>query len=165
MTDKHSFDMVSKVDFSEVDNAINLSQKEIVNRYDLKDSESELKFVQSDEKINLESSDEYKLKAIYEILKLKLAKRNVSIKSLTLGKIEGSLGGRVKQEIKIQQGLSQEKAKEIAKDIKTQKLKVQIQIQNDAVRVSGKKIDDLQATMQFLKEKEYDFLMQFENYR
>jgi uncharacterized protein YajQ (UPF0234 family) len=161
----HSFDLASKIDAQEIDNAVNQALKEIATRYDLKDSSSTISFARNDSKLFLSSSDEYKLKAIYEILKQKMIKRTISIKALTEKEIEQALGGTVKQEIIIQQGISKERAKDIVKDIKSTKIKVQVQIQNDQIRVSSKKIDDLQAIIKFIKEKDYPLHLQFINLR
>ena len=165
MADNHSFDIVSEIDFQEVTNAIAQAEKEISQRYDLKDSKSEINFDQKEKKLKLESSEEYKLKAVVEILTLKFVKRNISPKALEPGEIESSLGGRVKQEIKLNQGISAEKAKEINKDIKESKMKVQTQIQGEQIRVIAKKIDDLQDTMKLIREKDYKIPVQFTNYR
>ena len=165
MADNHSFDIVSEVDFQELSNALNQTEKEVSQRFDLKDSKTTLEFNPTEKQIHINSQDEYKLKAVYEILKAKLVKRNISLKALDPGKIESALGGRAKQDIKILQGLDKEKAKLINSDIKESKLKVQSQIQDEKIRVSSQKIDFLQSLISLLKSKEYNFPIQFTNYR
>jgi uncharacterized protein YajQ (UPF0234 family) len=161
----HSFDIVSKVDMQEVINAINQAEKEVGTRFDLKDSGSEITLKESEKKIHLVSSDDYKIKAVLEILNQKLLKRNVSIKAFKPGDIESRAGNTVKQEITIQSGLSQEHAKTLIRDIKDEKFKVQTQIQGDQIRVVAKKIDDLQSVIQFIRGKNYPFDVQAINYR
>jgi uncharacterized protein YajQ (UPF0234 family) len=158
-----SFDIVSKVDLQEVDNAVNQASKEIAQRYDFKGSKSEI--TQEKETIKILADDDYKLKAVIDVLQSKLIKRNIPIKSLDYGKVEQASGGMVRQQITIQQGISKEKGKEIVAAIKESKLKVQGQIQDDQVRVTGKNRDDLQDTIQFLKAKDLDIEMQYTNFR
>jgi cyclic-di-GMP-binding protein len=158
-----SFDIVSKVDLQEVDNAVNQASKEIAQRYDFKGSKSEL--TQEKDQIKILADDDYKLKAVIDVLQSKLIKRAIPIKALDYGKLEQASGGMVRQIITIQQGISKEKGKEIVAAIKDSKLKVQGQIQDDQVRVTGKNRDDLQATIQFLKGKDMDIEMQFTNFR
>ena len=165
MADNHSFDIVSEIDFQEVTNAVNQAKKEVLQRYDLKDSNTEIDFDPKEKKLKLSSSEEFKLKATVEILIQKLIKRNISPKALDHGEMESALGGRAKQEITLTAGISTEKAKEINRDIKDSKLKVQTQIQGEQIRVSAKKIDDLQEVMKLLREKEYSLPLQFNNYR
>jgi uncharacterized protein YajQ (UPF0234 family) len=160
-----SFDIASKIDHQELDNAINQTLKEIENRYDLKDANSEITFKSTEHKLAFSAADEFKLKSVYEIFKQKLVKRGISIKAMNPGKIESALGGTAKQEIQVQNGIPKEKAKEIVKEIKSTGIKVQAQIQEDQIRVSGKKLDDLQAVIRFLKEKDFEIDMQFTNYR
>ncbi len=164
-SDMHSFDIGSKIDYQEMDNAINQTNKEVETRYDLKDAESEIDFNKTDHKLNFQAKDEFKLKAVIEIFKQKLIKRQISPKALMPGEIKAALGGTAKQEIKLQQGIPKDKAKDIVKDIKDTGLKVQTQIQDDQIRVSSKKIDDLQAIMAALKDKDYGIHAQFLNYR
>ena len=158
-----SFDIVSKVDLQEVDNAVNQASKEIAQRYDFKGSKSEL--TQEKDQIKILADDDYELKAVIDVLQSKLIKRAIPIKALDYGKLEQASGGMVRQIITIQQGISKEKGKEIVAAIKDSKLKVQGQIQDDQVRVTGKNRDDLQATIQFLKGKDMDIEMQFTNFR
>ena len=163
MAKEPSFDVVSQVDMQEVSNALNQTTKEISQRYDFKGSKSEV--VKDDEGIKITTEDEMRLNAIVDILKSKFIKRGVSIKNLEYGKIEDAAGGMVRQKIKIKQGIDSDVAKKITKDIKETKLKVQAQIQDDQVRVSGKKIDDLQSVIAFLKEKDYGLDLQYINFR
>ena len=162
MAKEPSFDVVSQVDMQEVSNALNQTTKEISQRYDFKGSKSEV--VKDDDGIKITTEDEMRLNAIVDILKSKFIKRGVSIKNLEYGKIEDAAGGMVRQKIKIKQGIDSDVAKKITKDIKETKLKVQAQIQDDQVRVSGK-IDDLQSVIAFLKEKDYGLDLQYINFR
>ena len=158
-----SFDIVSKVDMQEVDNAINQVKKEITQRYDFKGTKSEIDL--KDEAITVLADDDYKLKAIIDILQSKILKRDISLRSLDYGKEEPASGSMIRQVITIKQGIATEKGKEINKIIKEKKLKVQSQIQGDQVRVTGKKIDDLQEVIQLLKGKDLDVDLQFINMR
>ena len=161
----NSFDIVSKIDLNEVLNAVQQTSKEIQTRYDLKDSKSSVELNDKEHKLLLASSDEYKLKAVTEILGQKLVKRNVPLKGLTYGTIQTASAGAVRQEISLQQGISTEKAKDIVKLIKDSKLKVQASIQGDVVRISGKDRDVLQQAIALLKGKDFGIDMQFMNYR
>ena len=165
MADDHSFDIVSKVDLQEVSNAVQQAMKEIGQRFDFKGSKSNIDLDKGKNQITLIGDDEFKLKAVTDVLQSKLVKRGVSLKSLNYGKIESASAGTVRQVITLQQGIPSEKAKEIVKIIKETKHKVQAQIQQDQVRVVGKKIDDLQALMKLLKEKDLGIHMEFVNYR
>jgi len=165
MADEHSFDIVSKVDIQEVLNAVQQAMKEISQRFDFKDSKSNIELNNDKNEIVIVSDDEYKLKSVIDIFQGKLVKRKVSLKSLIYGKIEPALSGTVKQVITLQQGIPTEKAKEIVKIIKDTKLKIQAEIQKDQVRVRAKKIDDLQSLIRFLKEKDLGIHMEFANYR
>jgi len=165
MADEHSFDIVSKVDMQEVLNAVQQATKELSQRFDFKGSKSSIELSKEKAEITLVSDDEYKLTSLTEILKNKFVKRNVSLKSLTFGKIEKAAGDTVRQIITLQQGIAQEKAKDIVKIIKDTKLKVQAEIQKDQVRVRAKKIDDLQTLIGMLKAKDFDFHIDFINYR
>ncbi|UFS71570.1 YajQ family cyclic di-GMP-binding protein [Geomonas sp. RF6] len=158
-----SFDIVSKVDMQEVDNAVNQTIKEIAQRYDFKGSKSEV--TMEKESIKVLADDDFKLKAIIEILQSKFIKRGISPKALQMGKAEDASGSMVRQIITVQQGISKEKAKEIGAVIKETKLKVQSQIQDDQVRVTGKNIDDLQDVIKTLKGKDLDIELQFVNFR
>jgi hypothetical protein len=158
-----SFDIVSKIDMQEVDNSVNQTIKEIVQRYDFKGSKSEVTLEKDGIKVLTE--DDFRLKAVVDILQSKFIKRGLSLKSLQYGKVEPASGSMVRQFITIQQGISKEKGKEIVAVIKETKLKVQAQIQDDQVRVTGKNIDDLQEVIQLLKGKDLEVEMQFVNMR
>ncbi len=161
----NSFDVVSKIEMPEVANAIQQALKEIQQRYDLKDSKSSIELKEKDNKILLASSDEFKLKAVTEVLQSKLVKRNVPLKGLTYGKLVSAAGSSMTQEITLQSGIPLEKAKDIVKAVKDSKKKVQASIQGDVVRISGKDRDDLQAIMQLLRAGDFGIDMQFTNYR
>lgn len=162
---ENTFDIVSKIDLNEVLNAVQQASKEVQTRYDLKDSKSSIELNEKDNKILLASSDDYKLKAVTEILNQKLVKRNVPLKGLEFGTITPASGGSVRQEIKLQQGIPMEKARDIIKTIKDSKLKVQASIQGDLIRVSGKDRDTLQQAITLLRGKDFGIDMQFTNYR
>jgi len=158
-----SFDVVSKVEMQEVDNAVNQACKEIEQRYDFKGTHNEINLEK--DAIVILAADDYKLQAVVDILKGKLVKRGVSPKCLDFGKKEAASGGAVRQRIDIVQGISKEKGKEIIALIKETKLKVQPQIMEDQVRVTGKQIDDLQEIIQVLKGKDVGIELQFINFR
>jgi cyclic-di-GMP-binding protein len=158
-----SFDVVSTVDLQEVKNAIAQATKELVTRYDLKGTGSEVTL--QGEGLLLTSSDEFKLKAVRDVLEGRLVKRNVPLKALTYEKIEQALGGTVRQAVSLQKGIPTDKAREIVKAVKEAKIKVQASIQADQVRVTGKNRDDLQAVIQLLKGRDFGIDMQFTNYR
>ena len=160
-----AFDIVCKVDLQEVKNAIQHAMKEIVNRFDFKGSGTEIKLVDDGASIELASSDEHKIQAARDVLETKLVKRGIALKALEFGKIESALGGTARQKITLQSGIPTEKAREIVKMVKSTKLKVQVAIQGDQVRVTGKKKDDLQSVMGLLKESDLGIAMQFTNYR
>jgi len=164
MAQENSFDIVSKVDLQEVRNAIDQALKEIHQRFDLKDSHSEIK-MEGNDAIQLASANEYKLEAVKEILGQKLVKRGVSLKNLTYDKVEPAAGSSVRQKIKLQQGIPTEKAKEIVRIVKDSKKKVQASIQGDTVRIAGKDRDDLQAIIATLRGKDLGVELQFTNYR
>jgi uncharacterized protein YajQ (UPF0234 family) len=161
---ENSFDVVSKVDLQEVSNAIQNALKEIHTRFDLKDSKSQVQ-LEGKDAIILSSLDEYKLKAVNDILQGKLVKRGVPLKALTYGTVEPAAGSTVRQKITMQQGIPTEKAKEIVRIIKDSKKKVQASIQGDSVRVSGKDRDTLQEIISMLKGRDFGIDMQFTNYR
>lgn len=165
MADLFSFDVVSKVNMQEVKNAIAQALKEIGQRFDFKGTKTELTLKEKEMELVIVSDDEYKLKSVVDIVRGKLVKRNVSVRAFTFGAVEPALGGLVRQVAKIQNGLAMEKAKEIVKTIKDSKLKVQAQIQGDQVRIQGKSKDELQATIAFLKQKDFGIDLQFTNYR
>jgi hypothetical protein len=165
MAEEHSFDIVCEVNMQEVLNAVDQSTKEIGQRFDFKGSKSSIELDKSKGIITIISDDEMKLKSVIDILQTKLVKRGVSLKALNYGKIEPAAGNTVRQVITLQQGIPQEKAKEIVKLIKDTKLKVGAEIQKDQVRVKAKKIDDLQAIIAKLKEKDFGIHIQVTNYR
>ncbi len=160
---EYSFDIVSKVEMQELNNAITQAEKEIETRFDFKGTKT--KFELSKDVLTVTSDDEYKLKAVIDILQTKMMKRGVSIKSLDYGKLEGATGGTVRQAIKIKQGIEQEHSKKINILIRDSKLKVKSLIQGDQLRVSSKSKDDLQQIMQLLRGADLDIDLQFTNYR
>jgi uncharacterized protein YajQ (UPF0234 family) len=164
MAAENSFDIVSKVDLQEVSNAIQNALKEIHTRFDLKDSKSDIQ-LEGKEALVLSSADEYKLKAVTDILQSKLVKRGVPIKALSYGAVEAAAGSSVRQKITMQQGIPIEKAREIVKVVKDSKKKVQASIQGDTVRVSGKDRDALQEIIALLRGHDFGIDMQFTNYR
>jgi uncharacterized protein YajQ (UPF0234 family) len=161
--DNNSFDIVSTVDLQEVRNAVSQAEKEVGNRYDLKKAAAEIKL--DGEEILAGAADEYTLDQALDVLKSKLVRRGIHLKSLRFGKIEPASGSRVRQKITLQQGIPIETAKKIVAEIKTRKLKVQAAIQGDTVRVSGKNRDDLQVVIAMLKELDLDVPLTFTNYR
>ncbi len=164
MAQQNTFDITSQIDHAEVVNAINQALKEVQNRFDFKGSKSNIE-VEGSEAVILTSDDEYKLTALKDILETKFVKRNVPLKGLTYEKLEQALGGTVRQKIKLQQGIPQDKAKEIVKFIKETKLKVQVSIQGDLLRVAGKDRDILQEVIAALRTQDFGIDMQFTNYR
>ena len=166
MASEFSFDIVSDFDKQELLNAVDQSQREISNRFDLKNTNSKVE-LDADKSITITTSDDMKLKNIIDILQSKLVKRNISIKVLDAQSIENALGGNVRQVFNLKKGLTQEIAKKIVADIKNSKLKVQAQIQSDQVRVTSKSKDDLQQVIKMVREKEdeYNLPLQFQNYR
>jgi uncharacterized protein YajQ (UPF0234 family) len=164
MASDNSFDVVSKVEIQEVKNAIDQATKEVHARFDLKDSKSSIE-LQGQDTIQLASQDEYKLKAVIEILSQKLVKRGVSLKNLDYEKIEPAAGSSVRQKIKLIQGIPSEKAKQIVALIKDSKKKAQASIQGDTVRVVSKDRDVLQEIMGMLRAKDLGVDLQFTNYR
>jgi uncharacterized protein YajQ (UPF0234 family) len=161
----NSFDVVSQLEMPEVLNAIQQAQKELITRYDLKDSRSSIELKEKDKKIELASADEYKLKSVIEILEQKLVKRKVPLKGLTYGTIIPATGQSVKQEVTLQSGIPSEKAKDLVKALKDSKLKVQAAINGDLVRVSGKDRDTLQQAIAILRGKDFGIELQFINFR
>jgi cyclic-di-GMP-binding protein len=159
----NSFDVVSKIDLQEVSNAIQQALKEIHTRFDLKDSKSNIEL--DKDGIVLHSADEYKLKAVNDVLQAKLVKRGVSLKGLTYGALEAAAGGTSKRRITMQQGIPIEKARDIVKLVKDSKKKAQASIQGDLVRVSSKDRDTLQEIIALLRGKDFGIDMQFTNYR
>lgn len=158
-----SFDIVSKIDLQEVENAINQARKELATRYDFRGSKSRIDW--DKEKINVVADDDFKMRQLIDMLKEKSVRRNIDPRALDIGKTEEGLGGLMKCEIKLKQGVPVETAREIVKAIKDAKMKVQAQIQEGQVRVSGKKRDDLQEAIALIKSKSYDLPLQFINFR
>ncbi len=158
-----SFDVVSEVDAQEIDNAVNQARKEVAQRYDFKGTDTEIEV--EGNQIRIVSADEFKVKAVVEVLQGKAAKRQIPLKAFVYGKIEPAAGGRARQVVTVQQGIATEKARTIVKLLKDAKLKVQAQIQNDQVRVSGKQRDELQRAMQLLRGEDLDLPLQFTNLR
>ncbi len=165
MASEYSFDVVSKVDGNLVDEAIAIAMKEITNRYDFRGSNSEINFDRKTNIIQMVSSDEYKIKALFDVLLTKMAKRNLPLKNFKTQKIESSLGGNVKQQVTVQQGIPQDKAKEMIKAVKEKKFKVNVSIQGDSLRVTSKSKDELQNVMAFLRGGDYSIQVQFDNFR
>ncbi len=165
MADQFSFDVVSRVDMQEVKNALDQTLKEVRQRFDFKGTKTDLTLKEEERELVVISDDEYKLKAVLDILKAKFVKCHVSLKALTYGKLEEALGGTVRQVITIQSGIPDEKAKAIAREIRDAKFKVQAQIQGDQLRVQSKSKDELQAVIAFLKQKDFGIDLQFTNYR
>ncbi len=165
MAKQNSFDIVSQVDLAEVKNAINQALKEVQQRYDLKNSASTIELSEKERTLTLTSRDDYTLKAVDEIMRQRLVRRGVSLKALTYGTAEPAAGDTVRQTVELQNGIPTDKAREIVKLIKGEKLKVQAAIQEDLVRVSGKDRDSLQQVIAMLKAADLGIDMQFTNYR
>jgi hypothetical protein len=161
----NSFDIVSKIELPEVSNAVQQALKEIQQRYDLKDSRSSIELNEKENKLFLQSSDEFKLKAVIDILEQKLVKRKVPLKGLSFGTVTPAANSSVRQEITLQQGVPIEKARDIVKAIKDSKKKVQASIQGDFVRVSARDRDSLQEVIALLRAADFGIDMQFTNYR
>ena len=167
MADNYSFDITSAVDNQEVKNAVDQTIKEIRQRFDLKNTKSDV-VLEKEEKedcVIITSDDEYKLKVVVEVFQTKLVKRGVSLKALVYEKIESALGGTARQKVTIQQGISSDKAKEISKFLRDSKLKVQAQIQGGQLRVQGKDKDVLQDAIALVKSHDFGLDLQFVNYR
>jgi len=158
-----SFDAVSQVDLQEVENALNQTRKEVGQRYDLKDTKTEITWDKKE--IVITSTDDFKVQAVVDVLQSKLVRRGVPLKNLEYGKVEPAAGGRARQTITVRQGIDTEKARAIVKRVKASGVKVQAQILEDQVRVSGKKRDDLQTVIQMLKAEDFGLALQFVNPR
>ncbi len=158
-----SFDVVSQVDMQEVRNAVDQANREIVNRFDFKDTGTIIEL--GDDSITLRSSTDHRLEAALDVLESRLVKRKVPLKALEKGQMEDAAGGTVRQEIGLNQGIDQERAKQIVKSVKDTKLKVQAAVQGDQVRISGKKRDDLQSVMKLLGDADFGIPLQFTNRR
>lgn len=165
MADNYSFDIVSEIDWQEVDNAINQTRKEILSRYDFKGSKSTIEYSQKDKTITILADDDYKSKAIVDMMQNKFVKRSIPLKSLKFKPQEEAGGNMVRQVIEVLQGISKENAKLIVKIIKDSKIKVQAAIQDEQVRVSSRDKDLLQEAIALVRGAELDFAVQFTNYR
>jgi hypothetical protein len=165
MADTHSFDIVSEVNLQEVDNGVNQAIKEIGQRYDFKGSKSSIELNQKEHLLIVASDDEFKMKSVIDVLQSKLIKRGVPIKALDYGSVEPASGGTVRRTIKLRVGISKADAKLLVKMIKDSNLKVQAQIMEDQVRVTGKNKDDLQTIISRLRAADLKFAVQFTNYR
>src|SRR5208283_2396604 len=165
MAEEHSFDIACKVDLQEVVNAIHQATKEIGQRFDFKGTKSSIELDKDKGILTVISDDEFRLKSVMDILQSKLVKRGIPLKALSYGKTERAAGNTIRQLITLQQGIPQDKAKDIVKLIKETKLKVNAEIQKDQVRVRAKKIDDLQIIMSVIKEKDLGIFVDFTNYR
>ena len=162
---ENTFDIVSKIEMPEVVNSIQQALKEIQQRFDLKNSKSDIQLNEKDNKITLTSADEFKLKSVTEVLEQKLVKRKVPLKNFSYGPILPAAGSTVRQEVTMQQGIPIEKSREIVKAVKDSKKKVQASIQGDLVRISGKDRDTLQEIIALLRGRDFGIDMQFTNYR
>ncbi|MDR2191746.1 MAG: YajQ family cyclic di-GMP-binding protein [Endomicrobium sp.] len=165
MADKFSFDIVSEVDMMEVENAVNQAQKELANRFDFKGSKSSIELNKTEKKITLVADDDFKMKALKDILEGRFAKRSVSIKSLNYKAQENAFEGYIRQTAEIISGLPSDKAKELSKMIRDSKIKVQTQIDGAKVKVISPKKDDLQQVIAYLKQASFSLPLQFTNYR
>ncbi len=166
MAKNATFDITSTVDLQEVDNAVNQASKEVAQRYDFKGATAEIDFSKDDGTLTLLASDDYKLKALIDVLESKLIKRGVPIRNLDFGTVEPASGSMARQVVTLQQGISTEKGKEIVKAVKNGGFKkVQAQIQDDQVRVQSPSIDELQAVIAYLKQQDFDIELQFSNFR
>ena len=165
MAQDFSFDIVSKLDLQEVENAVNQANKEIATRFDFKGSMSHIELDKKDAKLMVHSDDEFKLKSVMDILQGKLVKRGISLKSLELKPVEQAGGGTVRQAAQLIQGVASEKARAIVQAIKESKIKVQASIQGDQVRVSGRAKDDLQTVIALVQARDFGLPLQFINYR
>ena len=165
MATEFSFDVVSKVDFTLVDESIQNALREISNRYDFKDTKSDITFDRKAAAITLSSSDEYKVKALFDALLTRLSKRNIPLKNFQPQKMESALGGTARQLVKVQNGIPQDKAKEIVRCVKDNKFKATVAIQGDALRVTSRSKDELQAVMSLLRGQDFGVTLQFDNFR
>ena len=163
MAQTHSFDIVSIIDLQEADNAINQAVKEIHQRYDLKDSSTTVELNKKEKNILINTKDDYSLKASVDILQTKFIRRDISIKALKYNEPTPAAGGRIRQVIELQSGISKDNAKIITKMIKESKLKVNAQIQDEQIRVQAPKIDDLQTVIKMIKDADLDFPTQYVN--
>jgi hypothetical protein len=160
-----SFDIVSQVDIQEVDNAVNHATREAATRYDLKKAKSKISYDKHNLQINLEAENDYVLRSLSEVLKSKLVKRKVPLKSLVFQKVQVSHSGRASQEVKIIQGISKDKAREITKKLKRSFPRIKVNVEDDKVRVASKSKDELQLVIKFLRNENLSFPIQFTNFR
>ena len=165
MAQENSFDVVSRVDLQEIQNAVNQANKEISTRFDFRGSKSRVDWNEKDLALTVLSDDDHKLKSVVDVLETRLVKRGVPVRALEFEKVEPAAGGTVRQTVKVQQGIPTERAKAIVKAIKDSKIRVQASIQGDQVRVAGKNRDDLQAVIALLKAADFGAPLQFTNYR
>lgn len=165
MAQQSSFDIVSEVNMQEVDNALNQARKEVITRYDFKDSKTEIDFAEKEKIVTVSTEDEFRLKAVIDILQNKFIKRGIAIKTLKYAAIESAAGGTVRQKITIQVGIDKENAKKLVQIIKDTKIRVQASIMEDQVRVTGKDKDDLQTVIATLRGVDFPLPLQFTNYR
>ncbi len=165
MGQQNSFDIVSEVNMQEVDNALNQARKEVAQRYDLKDSKSSIDFDEKEKVVTVNSLTEFTLKSVVDVLQNKFVKRGIHLKSLTYGAVEPATAGTARQKITLKVGIDKENARSLVKTIKDSKLKVQAQIMEEQIRVSGKDRDELQAVIALLKGTDFPLPLQFTNYR
>ncbi len=166
MAQNASFDISTGADLQEVDNAVNQAMKEVATRYDFKGTDSSIRFERTGPSLVLDAPDDFKLKALYDVLQTKLIKRNVPIRNLDPGVVQPASGGRVRQDVRIKQGIETDTAREIVKSIKSAGFKkVQAQIQGDEVRVTSPSRDELQQVIAMLKQKDFGVELKFGNYR
>ena len=165
MPQQSSFDIVSTVDFQEIDNAVNQAVKELSTRCDFKGSKSSIEFLKAEKKLKIIADDDLKLKNLQDILKTRMVARKIPLKSLQFGDPEKAFEGTLRQEVTLVSGIPADKAREIVKRIKETKCKVQAAIQGDEIRVSSKSRDELQAVIQSLRANPPDIPLQFVNYR
>lgn len=165
MAQQNSFDIVSEINMQEVDNALNQARKEVLTRYDFKDTKTTIEFNEKEKIVTVTSDDEFRLKAVIDVLQNKFVKRGIHLKSLKYDAVEPASGGMARQKITLQVGVDKENAKKLVQIIKDTKIKVQAQIMDDQVRVSGKNRDDLQAVIAHLRSLDFPLPLQFTNYR
>jgi len=165
MAQQFSFDVVSSFDSQEMDNAVNQAKKEVEQRYDFKGTNTTIDLNLKEKTITLNTSDDMKMRALHEILNGKMIKRGISLKTLDYQNPEQASGNTIRQLIKLKSGLQTEQAKQITKLVKDLKMKVQAEIQDEEVRITGKSKDDLQSAIATLKAQTFDFPIQFTNYR
>src|SRR3990172_6053245 len=165
MAQQNSFDIVSEVNLQEVDNALNQARKEIIQRYDFKDSKTLIDYNQKEKQISIQTIDEFHLKSAVDIVQSKLVKRGISLKALRYGSAEPAANSTVRQLITLIIGIDKDDARAVVKLIKDSKIRVQAQIMDDQVRVIGKDKDDLQSVIKLLREADFSFPVQFVNYR